>query len=259
MAKYKVGDKVRIVEEWALNGTQNRDGKMDKWRGKTMTISRAMDNYYEMAEDAELWYWDSSTIAGLAETENKIVITTDGYTTTARQYDGKKVVAFASAQRHKDDAFDFKTGATIAFDRLTGREQKDGTAEKNERKAKYKVGDRIRVIRFTPTFPVDCRENLTGRVLTIQNVYEKQYKRGVAYGVGEVYVVYEDEIEPAGYTGRAVCVLPGTGPDKVFTAGRIYTFVDKETVDDNGNKALFKRENDIYIGEGVEQFLKIKE
>lgn len=259
MAKYKVGDKVRIVDKWAANGTQNRRGKMDKWLGKTMTVRRVWGRYYEMEEDSGVYGWDSSTIKGLAENSTKIVITTDGATTTARLYDGKKVLKFASAQCHEDDAFDFNTGAAIAFDRLMGIETKDDTTEKKERRAKFKVGDRIRVVRFTPTFPVDCRENYTGRVFTIQNVYEAQYKRGVAYGIGATYVVYEDEIEPAGYTGRAVCVLPGVGPDKVFTVGRIYTFVDKETVDDNGDKALFKREDDIYIGDGVEKFLKIKE
>lgn len=264
MAKYKVGDKVRIVEEWNDECNQNRLGLMDKWLGKVMTVRSIESCYYRMEEDfgenvGDGWAWGEKSIAGLADTGHKIVITTDGATTTARLYDGKKVLKFASAQCHEDDAFDFNTGAAIAFDRLMGIETKDDTTEKKERRAKFKVGDRIRVVRFTPTFPVDCRENYTGRVFTIQNVYEAQYKRGVAYGIGATYVVYEDEIEPAGYTGRAVCVLPGVGPDKVFTVGRIYTFVDKETVDDNGDKALFKREDDIYIGDGVEKFLKIKE
>lgn len=191
--------------------------------------------------------------------QNKIVITTDGYTTTARLYDGKKVVNFASAQCHEDDPFDFTTGARIAFDRLIGEQTKDGVAVTEKRKPKYKVGDRIRVVRFTPTYPADHRENYTGSVLTIKSVYENAYTRGVAYGVGKLFVVYEDEIEPAGYTGRAICVLPSVGCDKAFTRGRIYTFVDKETVDDNGNKEMFKREDDIYIGDGVEKFIKIKE
>lgn len=205
------------------------------------------------------WYWTEQSIAGLAETENKVVITTDGYTTTARLYNGKKVVKIASARCCEDDPFDFTTGARIAFDRLIGEETKDGVAVTEERKPKYKVGDRIRVVRFTATYPVDCRENYTGSVFTIKSVYENAYTRGVAYGVGKTFVVYEDEIETAGYTGRAVCVLPGVGCDKAFTRGRIYTFVDKETVDDHGNKAMFQREDDIYIGDGVEKFIKIKE
>ncbi len=256
MAKYKVGDKVRIVDQWAFNGSQNRNGGMDLWLGKIMTIRCAKNGYYEMNEDAGLWYWDSSTIAGLAESNQKIEITTDGTTTVARLYNGKDVVESVSVIRQEGLSFDFNADAMSAFTRLMCKED---TSAKLKRKAKYKVGDKIRVVRFVPTFPVDCRENYAGRVFTIKNVYETQYKQGVAYGIGATYVVYEGEIEPAGYTGRAVCVLPGMGSDKVFTAGRIYTFVDKETVDDNGNKSLLKREDDIYIGDGVVQFLKIKE
>lgn len=50
--------------------------------------------------------------------ENKIVITTDGVTTTAKMYDGKNVVKTATAKCSPDDEFNFETGAKIAFDRL---------------------------------------------------------------------------------------------------------------------------------------------
>ena len=49
---------------------------------------------------------------------NKIVITTDGKTTTANLYDGKNVVKTTTAKCSPDDTFDFETGAKIAFDRL---------------------------------------------------------------------------------------------------------------------------------------------
>ena len=265
MEKYKVGDKVRIVDKWKYGCCQNLEGKMDKWLGKVMTIRTCIyPSAWQMEEDKEEnqgtgWYWTAQSIAGLAETENKIVITTDGSTTTARLYDGKKVVNFASAQCHEDDVFDFNTGATIAFDRLLGREPYREITAQPPRKPQYKIGERIRVVRFTTTYPGACRENYTGSVFTIKSVYKNAYTRGVAYSVGKTFVVYEDEIETAGYTGRAVCVLSGMGCDKAFTLGRIYTFVDKETVDDHGNKKLFKREDDIYIGDGVEKFIKIKE
>lgn len=267
MEKYKVGDKVRIVDKWKDGCCQNFKGKMDKWLGKVMTIRAVFDNdraCYRMEEDEEEncgagWYWVAQSIAGLAATENKIVITTDGSTTTARLYDGKKAVKMASARCCEDDPFDFATGARIAFDRLIGEEAKDGVSVTKKRKPKYKIGDRIRVVRFTPTYPADCRENYTGSVFVIKSVYENAYTRGVAYSVGKTFVVYEDEIETAGYTGRAVCVLSGMGCDKAFTLGRIYTFVDKETADDHGTKAMFEREDDIYIGDGVEMFIKIKE
>lgn len=51
----------------------------------------------------------------------KIVITTDGKITTAKMYDGKKLVNSAKAICSPDDEFDFNIGATIALERLTGQ------------------------------------------------------------------------------------------------------------------------------------------
>ena len=56
---------------------------------------------------------------------NKIVINTDGATTTARFYDGKKVIKAAKAECSPEDEFDFKIGAKIAFDRLVDNEIKN--------------------------------------------------------------------------------------------------------------------------------------
>lgn len=38
MEKYKVGDKVRIVDKWKDGCYQNLKGKMDKWLGKVMSF-----------------------------------------------------------------------------------------------------------------------------------------------------------------------------------------------------------------------------
>lgn len=54
---------------------------------------------------------------------DKIVITTDGKTTTATHYDGKRVISKKIARCNPEDTFDFLTGAALAFDRLTGREE----------------------------------------------------------------------------------------------------------------------------------------
>ena len=48
----------------------------------------------------------------------KIVITADGKTTTAKRYEGNKVVKTAEAKCHPDDKFDFAIGAKLACDRL---------------------------------------------------------------------------------------------------------------------------------------------
>lgn len=98
--KYKVGDKVRIVSKCGKGCCQNGSGKMDKW------------------------CWTENWIAGLAR-ENKIVITSDGEKTLARLYDGNKIIKTATAKCSPDDDFDFETGATIAFDRLFDKHEKE--------------------------------------------------------------------------------------------------------------------------------------
>jgi hypothetical protein len=50
----------------------------------------------------------------------KIVITTDGKTTTAKMYRDKTVIGVQTTKCHPDDRFDFMVGARIAFDRLVG-------------------------------------------------------------------------------------------------------------------------------------------
>lgn len=121
--KYKVGDRVKIVAKRTGEGW-NSDGYMDKWLGKTMTVTDITMNCYKMAEDVgdrgpyTGWCWWEHMIEGLANDTHKIVITTDGKTTLARLYDGKTVVKSAEAKCSQEDTFDFMIGAKIALDRL---------------------------------------------------------------------------------------------------------------------------------------------
>ena len=70
--KYKIGDKVRIVDSWNENTNENKDGSMDHWLGKIMTIRDVRYNhYYYMEEDRDEylgdgWQWNEACIAGLA-------------------------------------------------------------------------------------------------------------------------------------------------------------------------------------------------
>lgn len=148
--KYKVGDKVRIVGEWPKDGSacQNRVGLMDKWLGKVMTIREVCSTYYHMVEDREDrggpffgWAWNAASIAGLAHDLKKIVITTDGKTTTAKWFNGKDLVKSAEAKCSSCDTFDFEVGAALAVDRLLGREEKPANP--------FEVGDYVRVIGCT--------------------------------------------------------------------------------------------------------------
>lgn len=124
---YKVGDKVRIVDHWVEGCGQNMEGRMDKWLGKTMTIREVIDvaGLYRMKEDQNDqgrffgWCWSNECIAGLAgDSEEKIVITHNKKDTIARYYVNGKCIRKAAAHCHKDDEFDFKEGAKIAFNRL---------------------------------------------------------------------------------------------------------------------------------------------
>lgn len=67
--KYKVGDRVRIVDHRA--GIMATDGGMDHWFGKIMTIRCYDGTNYRMVEDKEEylgsgWYWNDECIDGLA-------------------------------------------------------------------------------------------------------------------------------------------------------------------------------------------------
>lgn len=80
MSKYKVGDKVRIVDKYGGGCNQNMRGKMDKWLGKVMTIKAirydcGYISSYRMEEDQEEnygygWAWNDKCIAGLANKFN---------------------------------------------------------------------------------------------------------------------------------------------------------------------------------------------
>lgn len=71
-------------------------------------------------------YWYEFDERGLEAVNKgqKIIITADSKTTTARLFDGKSLIKSADAKCHPDDKFDFEIGTKIAFDRLVDREEK---------------------------------------------------------------------------------------------------------------------------------------
>ena len=122
--KYKVGDKVRVREDlkagdlyYMADGSASDAfvGDMLQFRGKTVDIERITDfGKYQIAGSDFNWVDEMFE----SPDTNKIVITTDGKTTLARLYDGKRVVKSAEAKCAPSDTFDFATGAKLAFDRL---------------------------------------------------------------------------------------------------------------------------------------------
>lgn len=151
MAKYKVGDKVRIVSErpqlcW--------NHYMDKHLGKTMTIIKSGINgegvYYCMEEDRDdflgHWCWYEYMIAGLAEPEREpctVELRFDGMITTATLKRGGRDVKTAEARCNPEDTYSRAEGARVAVERLFEKKRKEDKPEKYT----PKVGDKFKIVR----------------------------------------------------------------------------------------------------------------
>lgn len=113
---FKVGDTVRIMD-----GSKAKDyigvwvNDMDKYVGREAVISRF--TILDRGVKLEGIYW-TFDVRYLEPVHPKIVITTDGRTTCARYYIGKRVDAEAVAKCHPSDKFDFDVGARVALHRL---------------------------------------------------------------------------------------------------------------------------------------------
>lgn len=145
MAKYKVGDKVRIVDHRTYN--MNPYGKMNKWLGKVMTIRGLSSFGYWMEEDygeylGDGWMWDDSMISGLAEPEREpctVELRFDGMITTATLKRGGRDVKTAEARCNPKDTYSRAEGARVAVERLFAKKRK----EDKPKESKPKVGDKF--------------------------------------------------------------------------------------------------------------------
>lgn len=119
MAKFKVGDRVIAKNNTPYTITTNG------WKGVVVELNRYHNDIVEVkgkdlnGDICEWWVRDKYFDIDPSFNQ-KIVITTDGTTTTAKMYHGKTVAATATATCNPDDKFDFETGAKIAFHRLIG-------------------------------------------------------------------------------------------------------------------------------------------
>lgn len=144
MAKYKVGDKVRIVNDSSIDTWP--DDMMD-WAGKVMTIREVHRNIvsgagcYRMEEDRSEGfpgrYWYEFMISGLAEPEQKpytVELRFDGAITTATLKRGGRDVKTAEARCKPTDTYSRAEGARVAVERLF---------EKKRKEDKPKIGDKF--------------------------------------------------------------------------------------------------------------------
>ena len=159
MAKYKVGDKVRIVDHRTYN--MNPSGEKDKWLGKVMTIRGLSWFGYWMEEDygeylGDGWMWDDSMISGLAEPAREpytVELRFDGMITTATLKRGGRDVKTAEARCNPKDTYSRAEGARVAVERLFEKKRKEDKPKESKREqGKPKVGDKFVVVqkRYTP-------------------------------------------------------------------------------------------------------------
>lgn len=161
MAKYRVGDKVRIVSK---RPRDNWNLDMDKYLGKTMTIIKSGINdegvYYCMEEDRgdffSHWFWYEDMIVGLAEPEREpctVELRFDGMITTATLKRGGRDVKTAEARCNPKDTYSRAEGARVAVERLFEKKRKEDKPKESKREqGKPKVGDKFVVVqkRYPP-------------------------------------------------------------------------------------------------------------
>lgn len=142
MAKFKIGDNVIAKKNTPYSITTNG------WKGVVVELYGNTIRVKDVTGDAvfnlDPKYFDLDTT-----TDQKIVITTDGTTTTAKMYEGKTVVKAAESKCNPDDKFDFETGAKLAFNRLLG-------AYVPEDNGGFKVGDVVRITDAGLIYPTYC-------------------------------------------------------------------------------------------------------
>ena len=167
MAKYKVGDKVRIVSKRPKDWVFADD--MGKYLGKTLTVSMVkwypyVGTLYSL-EGAitehgicagSAWMFKESWISGLAEPERKpytVELRFDGEITTATLKRGGRDVKTAEARCNPKDTYSRAEGARVAVERLFEKKRKeDKPKERKREQGTPKVGDKFVVVqkRYLP-------------------------------------------------------------------------------------------------------------
>lgn len=151
MAKYKVGDKVRIVSK-NPNAIGFTDA-MEKYLGKTLTVINVWERPYglstynfkeatvgnpsmDLPRKVSHWNFAESWISGLAEPEREYTVELrfDGMITTAALKRGGRDVKTAEARCNPKDTYSRAEGARVAVERLF---------EKKRKEDKPKIGDKF--------------------------------------------------------------------------------------------------------------------
>lgn len=218
MAKYKVGDKVRIVSE--RPASPRFVDPMVQYLGKTLTVSKVDEEtlgaIYRFKEATYpesvspimeiflpktngMWAFCEDWIAGLAEQKKpadenlSVTIRFCGRITVAELYKNGRVVKVENARCNPKDKYSMAEGARIAVERLLKK-----TADKPEEVIKPKIGDKFVIMSNKSP---NCRHHfIIGSVVTTL----EHIKTGESLYVaddGLVQIVQDCDVAP--YRGNA--------------------------------------------------------
>lgn len=159
MAKYKVGDKVRIVSE--RPDSKSYVDEMVRFLGKEITISKVRKEFgfaHYYSEDAKPkdpiqecfcksfgvpgYFFRDEWISGLAEPDREpctVELRFDGMITTATLKRGGRDVKTAEARCNPKDTYSRAEGARVAVERLFEKKRK----EDKPKNSKPKIGDKF--------------------------------------------------------------------------------------------------------------------
>jgi hypothetical protein len=148
MAKYKVGDKVRIVSERPKDFAYADN--MGKYLGKTFIVSMVkwhplFGNLYSLegaiiergACAGPSWVFKESWISGLAEPEREpctVELRFDGVITTATLKRSGRDVKTAEARCNPKDTYSRAEGARVAVERLFAKKRKEDKSKESKPK-----------------------------------------------------------------------------------------------------------------------------
>lgn len=161
MAKYKVGDKVRIVSERPKDFAYADN--IGKYLGKTFIVSMVkwhplFGNLYSLegaiiergACAGPSWVFKESWISGLAEPEREpctVELRFDGVITTATLKRSGRDVKTAEARCNPKDTYSRAEGARVAVERLFEKKRKeDKPKESKLEHGNPKVGDKFVIV-----------------------------------------------------------------------------------------------------------------
>ncbi len=202
MAKYKVGDKVRIVSERPKDFAYADN--IGKYLGKTFIVSMVkwhplFGNLYSLegaiiergACAGPSWVFKESWISGLAEPEREpctVELRFDGVITTATLKRSGRDVKTAEARCNPKDTYSRAEGARVAVERLFEKKRK----EDKPKESKPKMGDKFVVTvkggRFGHGFDI-------GDIVVLINIQQDGCFRLVDKS-GFIQILHPSEVRP---------------------------------------------------------------